>query len=223
MSLNTLQSQIEELKITDVTTREYQVLLAKINTMSKAMLGETSTKVYPLDSEVEATVIEALTDCKNPEVEMQNYFKEYDEFLDSLTYKTIIQNQVKLHFKEYCTKNYMSFIYTKMLSRVGTLRKLRTALELFQYILNLQSVISELQVDLKEASKYPSKLLSENSRLRSEIDNIYSVYTSDDEDIDRYFKYKKLKSDGCSDQEIAKILEISRPTLSKLVKGFANE
>lgn len=220
MSLTALQLQIEELKTTDITSREYQVLLAKISTMSKAMLGETSSKVYPLDSEVEATVIEALIDCKNPEVEMQDYFKEYDDFLDSPAYKPIIQKQVKLHFKEYCTKNYMSFVYTKMLSRVSTLRKLRTALELFQYILNLQSVIGELQVDLKEASKYPSKLLSENSRLRSEIDNIYSVYTSDDEDIDRYFKYKKLKADGCSDQEISKVLEISRPTLVKIVKGF---
>jgi len=220
MSLNTLETQLQELKVTDVTSREYQVLLAKISTMSKAMLGETSSKIYPLDSEVEATVIEALIDCKNPEVEMQDYFKEYSDFLDSPVYKPIIQKQVKLHFKDYCTKNYMSFVYTKMLSRVSTLRKLRTALELFQYILNLQSVISELQVDLKEASKYPSKLLSENSRLRTEIDNIYSVYTSDDEDIDRYFKYKKLKADGCSDQEISKVLEISRPTLVKIVKGF---
>jgi len=220
MSLTTLEAQLQELKTTDVTSREYQVLLAKINTMSKSMLGETSNKVYPLDKDVEATVIEALIDCKNPEVEMQDYFKEYDEFLDSPVYKYVIQTQVKLHFKEYCSKAYMSFVYTKMLSRVNTLRKLRTALELFQYILNLQSVIGELQVDLKEASKYPSKLLSENSRLRTEIDNIYSVYTSDDEDIDRYFKYKKLKADGCSDQEIAKVLEISRPTLSKIVKGF---
>lgn len=220
MSLSSLETQIQELKTTDVTSREYQILLAKINTMSKTMLSETSSKIYPLDSEVEATVIEALIDCKNPEVEMQDYFKEYTDVLDSTSYKTMIQSKVKLHFKEHCSKEHMSFVFTKLLSRVNTLRKLRVALELFQYILNLKVMITELQVELKEAQDYPSRLLNENTVMRTEIDNIYEVYTSDDEEIGKYFKYKKLKADGNSDQEIAKVLGVSRPTLLKIVKGF---
>ena len=215
-----LMKQVQKLSNLDSTSREYQVMLATIKANTSALLGETSNKVYPNSSEVEQTIIEAMIDCKNPEVEMHDYFKEYENFLDSTVYKTVIQANVRLHFKDYCTKRYMNFVYSKMLARVVTLRKLRTALEIFQYIISLQGTIEELQVELKEASKYPSRLLGENAKLKNELDEIFNVYTSDDDEIDKYMKYKKLKADGCTDSEIARILVMSRTTLLKLISGY---
>jgi len=221
MSTQELENQVKKLAGLDESSRDYQIMLANIKASASALLGGTSSKMYPSQSEIEESVIEAIVDCRDSDVEMSDYFKEYEGFLDSTVYKEVIQAQVKVHFRDYCNKACMPFIYSKLLLRVNTLRRLRTALELFQYILNLQAIIAELRTDVKESSKYPSKLVIENTRLKNELDSIYEVYTSDDEEIDKYFKYKKLKADGCSDQEVAKILGVSRPTLLKIVRGYA--
>lgn len=223
MSTQELENQIQKLSKMDESSRDYQIVLANIKASASALLGGTSTKLYPSQSEIETSVVNAILDCKNPEIEMSDYFKEYDGFLDSTVYKEVVQAQVKYHFRDYCNKSCMSFIYSKLLLRVNTLRKLRTALELFQYILNLQAVIADLRTDVAESSNYPFKLLVENTRLKNELENIYEVYTSDDEEIDKYFKYKKLKTDGCSDQEVAKIFGVARTTLLKIVRGYASE
>jgi regulator of replication initiation timing len=217
---DSLLKQVEHLNRLDISSREYQIALAAIKAKTSALLGETSNRVFPEYSDVEQTIIEAMNDCKNPEIEMSDYFKEYEDFLDSTAYKTIIQRNVKLHFKDYCTKRCMNFVYSKTMARVSTLRKLRSSLELFQYIVSLHFTIDELNSDIKNAMKYPSKLLIENTRLKNELDEIFTVYTVDDEEIDKYRKYKKLKADGCSDQEVARILMVSRNTLLKIVKGY---
>lgn len=212
-----LKKQMALLETLNVDSREYQVALARITTTTKAMLAGTSSKIFPEAIEVESAIKEALKDCQNPDVDMQDYFKEYGDFLDGSSYKNVIQESVKLEFKNYCNSEGMPFVYTKLLARVTTLRKLRTVLEIFQYILDLKRIVKENRAEIDFAEQYPKNLLEENAKLKNELDAIYEVYTFEDESVDKALKVMKLKKDGCTEREIVKILGIPKTSLRRLV------
>lgn len=221
--MKTLQTQLDSLSALDKTSREYQLVLARIKSTASKLLSESSTKVLPCSSEVHREILDSLEDCFNPEVDISMYFTEFESTLDSTLYREFIKVAVRDNLRTKCFSRGLNVFYVKMLSRVSTLRKLRASLEVLQGMLEMKENIEYLKKDVKVQMVYPSELLKENVLLKEERDRLYEVYTQDDEEIALYFKYRAHKDNGLSGREISYILGVPESTLRRLAKGFTSE
>jgi len=221
--VQTLQIQLSNLEKLNKDSREYQVALAGIKTTASKLLSETSTKVLPESNEVNQEITDCIEDCFNPEINLGEYFTEFNSALDSLKYKDLIRKAVQDKLRQVCFSKGLNVSYVKMLSRVSTLRKLRASLEVLQGILEMKENIEYLKQDVKVQMVYPSELLKENTLLKEERDRIYGIYTQDDEEIGLYFKYRKYKEEGLSNRAIAELLNTNECALRRLARGFTSE
>jgi len=221
--MHNIQANLDNLLTLDKTSREYQLVLARIKSTASKLLSESSTKVLPCSSEVHSEILDSLEDCFNSEVDISEYFVEFESTLDSTLYREFIKVAVRDNLRTKCFSKGLNVFYVKMLSRVSTLRKLRASLEVLQGILEMKENIEYLKRDVKVQMVYPLELLMQNTKLREEQEKIYGVYTQDDEEIGLYFKYRKLKEDGVSLRESAEILGVPETSLRRLAKGFTSE
>jgi len=221
--MNTLQTQLNNLSELDKTSREYQLVLARIKSTASKLLSESSTKVLPCSSEVHREILDSLEDCFNPEVDISTYFVEFESTLDSVLYREFIKVSVRDKLRTKCFSRGLNVFYVKMLSRVSTLRKLRASLEVLQGMLEMKENIEYLKKDVKVQMVYPSELLKENILMKEELERVYGVYTQDDEEIGLYFKYRKYKEEGLSNRAIAELLGTNECALRRLAKGFTSE
>ena len=207
-------------------TRSYQIAISSfmksVLNQGKNLLAETAIKQEYSFNNIVGCINKALKSlAQDPSSSSpENLFKDYDNVIDSKVFKEHIHIAITDHLHVLHKNELTRKAYTSSKRSIGSLRDLRNAMQGFKAMLVLLNQVQELNIEHNKYSKDYCDLedvVIEKSRI---INEIYAGYTSDDENLAKYLSYKKHTDDGLTKTEICKILNISRPTLNRLLNEY---
>lgn len=202
------------------TVQQYRLALLTAIKVAKDKLAKTAENKMNTEDLIKdcSIAVRMFLNQEINESEMEYILNKYDFIKDKLTFSKDIKTALVSVLSEYELGDDFDFFVKVCTSNSTTLRKMKTNVVQLKKIIEMIESAEAGAQEVYEVTEELEQVRTEAKELRRQLDAIYVGYCSDELSSTIVLKYKKLKEDGLTDTEICKIFDMSRPTLTKLVK-----